>query len=249
MRISGSDSGSAQGEVRAADSTSVSSRIAPILTLSTGFLFAGCSTLSVVDPMVGVEPLAVRETCCESPSLADRWALLRNSRSNSAPPSTVTIRQLGTVPTTASKSGPSKPGNASAAGVTVAGMRFSSAASAAAAIDTAVAIADAADKEIIAYGFASITAQSGTDPAQRRLQAARSAKLDAYRNLAEQLYGFEFASDSTVSDSRVRDDQIRTRISGVISGAEIVALEPLGNDSYQATVRLPAQQVALLRPR
>jgi hypothetical protein len=103
--------------------------------------------------------------------------------------------------------------------------------------------------DITAIGFASITAQPGADAAQRRLQAARAAKLDAYRNLAEQLYGVEFASDSLINDSRIREDQIRVRISGVIAGAEVVALEPLGNDSYQATVRLPADKVAWLQRR
>ncbi|MBM4192506.1 MAG: hypothetical protein FJ196_05570 [Gammaproteobacteria bacterium] len=108
--------------------------------------------------------------------------------------------------------------------------------------------ASAGVSDLTAVGFASITAQSGSDAAQRRLQAARAAKLDAYRNLAEQLYGVEFASDSMTNDSRVREDQIRVRISGVIAGAEIIALEPLGNDSYQATVRLRADKVnALLR--
>lgn len=106
-----------------------------------------------------------------------------------------------------------------------------------------------APADLIAIGFASITAQPGTDAAQRRLQAARAAKLDAYRNLAEQIHGVEFASDSVVADTRVREDNIRVRIQGVIAGAEIVALEPLGNDSYQATVRLPAHKVAALQRR
>jgi len=35
----------------------------------------------------------------------------------------------------------------------------------------------------------------------------------------------------------------------VIAGAEIVALEPLGNDTYQATVKLPAARAALLQRR
>ena len=103
--------------------------------------------------------------------------------------------------------------------------------------------------DLTATGFASITAQPGNDAAQRRLQAARAAKLDAYRNLAEQLYGVEFASDSVVADSRIREEHIRVRISGVIAGAEVLVLEPLGNDSYQATVRLPAAKVAALTDR
>lgn len=98
--------------------------------------------------------------------------------------------------------------------------------------------------DLLAYGFASITAQTGSDPAHRRLQAARAAKLDAYRNLAEQLHGFDFAGESLIEDGRVREDRIRARLSGVVQGAEVVSLEPLGNDSYQATVRLPAARVA-----
>jgi hypothetical protein len=98
--------------------------------------------------------------------------------------------------------------------------------------------------DLLAYGFASITAQSGADPALRRLQAARAAKLDAYRNLAEQLHGFDFAGESLIEDGRVREDRVRARLSGMIQGAEVVALDTLGNDSYQATVRLPAARIA-----
>ena len=95
--------------------------------------------------------------------------------------------------------------------------------------------------DIVVVGFASVTAQSGGDLAQRRVQAARAAKLDAYRNLAEQIYGVQFSSQSLVEDGQVHQDLIQTRIAGAIRGAELVSVEPLGADSYQATVRLPAK--------
>jgi len=101
--------------------------------------------------------------------------------------------------------------------------------------------------DIVAVGFASITAQAGSDPAQRRLQAVRAAKMDAYRNLAEQLFGLELAGETAVAEGRVGGDALRTRFTGTISGAEVVSLEPLGNDSYQATIRLPAHYVAAAR--
>jgi hypothetical protein len=109
---------------------------------------------------------------------------------------------------------------------------------------TPLQIAPPSQGDLLAYGFASITAQSGADPALRRLQAARAAKLDAYRNLAEQLHGFDFAGESLIEDGRVREDRVRARLSGMIQGAEVVALDTLGNDSYQATVRLPAARIA-----
>jgi hypothetical protein len=95
--------------------------------------------------------------------------------------------------------------------------------------------------ELVAVGFASVAAQSGSDVAQRRVQAARAAKLDAYRSLAEQLHGVELSVESFVEDGKVRQDVMRARISGAIDGVEIVSIEPLGSDSYQATLRLPAR--------
>ncbi len=190
----------------------MSARIAPVLTIISGLLLAGCSSVSVMDPMAQAprEPL---EAPVKAPPKAPRggppWIVSRRAQ----PPTKVTVQQLQQAPMIPSP-------------------------------ETVPVTTD-----LTAFGFASITAQSATDPAQRRLQAARAAKLDAYRNLAEQLYGVRFASDSVVIDARVREDHIRSHVEGVIAGAEIVALEPLGNDTYQATVKLPAARAALLQRR
>lgn len=190
----------------------MSARIAPVLTVISGLLLAGCSSVSVMDPMAQAprEPL---EAPVKAPPKAPRggppWIVSRRAQ----PPARVTVQQLQQAPVIPSP-------------------------------ETVPVTTD-----LTAFGFASITAQSATDPAQRRLQAARAAKLDAYRNLAEQLYGVRFASDSVVIDARVREDHIRSHVEGVIAGAEIVALEPLGNDTYQATVKLPAARAALLQRR
>ena len=190
----------------------MSARIAPVLTVISGLLLAGCSSVSVMDPMAQAprEPL---EAPVKAPPKAPRggppWIVSRRAQ----PPAKVTVQQLQQAPMIPSP-------------------------------ETVPVTTD-----LTAFGFASITAQSATDPAQRRLQAARAAKLDAYRNLAEQLYGVRFASDSVVIDARVREDHIRSHVEGVIAGAEIVALEPLGNDTYQATVKLPAARAALLQRR
>jgi len=190
----------------------MSARIAPLLTVISGLLLAGCSSVSVMDPMAQAprEPL---EAPVKAPPKAPRggppWIVSRRAQTLAK----VTVQQLQQAPVIPSP-------------------------------ETVPLTTD-----LTAFGFASITAQSATDPAQRRLQAARAAKLDAYRNLAEQLYGVRFASDSVVIDARVREDHIRSHVEGVIAGAEIVALEPLGNDTYQATVKLPAARAALLQRR
>lgn len=103
------------------------------------------------------------------------------------------------------------------------------------------------DQDLIAVGYASITAQRSSDPAQQRLMAARASRLDAYRNLAEQVYGLTVLAETSVNNDLLRDDRLRAQLMGFISGAELVAMEPLGNDTYQTTLRLSAAQVASLR--
>lgn len=97
--------------------------------------------------------------------------------------------------------------------------------------------------DVIAVGYASIAAQPSNDPAQQRLMAARASKLDAYRNLYEQVFGVSIGSNSTMDDRSIRKESIRTNISGTLRGVEVVSIEPLGTDTYQTTLRLPADTV------
>jgi len=102
-------------------------------------------------------------------------------------------------------------------------------------------------EDLIVVGYASVTAQPSTDAAERRLMAARASRLDAYRSMAELVFGVHFGSESTADDSRLRNDNTRTRVSGHLRGVEIVSIQPLGNDTYQTTLRLPAAEVGRLR--
>ena len=86
----------------------------------------------------------------------------------------------------------------------------------------------------------------GTDPemgsAQGKLKAARAAELDAMRKLAEQIYGLEIRSSTTVRDFITENDQVNTLVEGVISGA--VASSPVFEDGIATvTVSLPAGEV------
>lgn len=86
----------------------------------------------------------------------------------------------------------------------------------------------------------------GTDPAmdtaQGKLKAARAAELDAMRKLAEQILGMRIQSETTVQDFVTQNDQIRTLVDGVISGA--VAGQPTFADGVATvTVSLPAAEI------
>jgi len=91
---------------------------------------------------------------------------------------------------------------------------------------------------LVATGYAVITVQNHTSPAQQRLLAIRAAKIDAYRNLAEQVYGMRLDSSTSVADMAVTNDRLRARVEGVIFGALLSDITPTNNETYEVTLTL-----------
>ena len=100
---------------------------------------------------------------------------------------------------------------------------------------------------LTATGYAVISVQSHRNPAQQRLLAIRASKLDAYRSLAEQVYGLRMDSNVTVADMVVQSDTFRSRVEGVIYGATLVSIAPAGDDTYETTLTLDRAIVRDLR--
>ncbi len=98
-----------------------------------------------------------------------------------------------------------------------------------------------------ATGYAVISIQSNKNPAQQRLLAIRAAKLDAYRSLTEQVYGQYLDATTTVAEMTIMNDTFRTRVEGVIYGAQMVSVTPVGEDTYEATLSLDRNVVRDLR--
>jgi len=99
----------------------------------------------------------------------------------------------------------------------------------------------------VATGYAVISVQSPKTPAQKRLMAIRASKLDAYRALTEQVYGQQLDANTTVADMTVLNDTFRARVEGVIYGAQLVSITPVGEDTYETTLSLDRQVVMDLR--
>ena len=99
---------------------------------------------------------------------------------------------------------------------------------------------------IEATGYSVIQSHSGSEP-QQRLMAIKAARLDAFRQLAEVVYGTYIDSNTTVSDLTIQDDVFRARVEGVIYGAELIKIEPISNDTYAATLGLPRVVIDDLR--
>ncbi len=100
---------------------------------------------------------------------------------------------------------------------------------------------------LVATGYAVISIQNHRNPAQQRLLAIRASKLDAYRALTEQVYGQQLDASTTVADMTVMSDTFRARVEGVIYGAVLVSITPVGDDTYETTLSLDRKVVTDLR--
>lgn len=100
---------------------------------------------------------------------------------------------------------------------------------------------------LVGTGYAVIAIQNHKMPAQQRLLAIRASKLDAYRSLAEQVYGQYLDANTTVADMVIMNDNFRAKVEGVIYGAVVVSITPVGEDTYETTLSLDKSVVHSLR--
>jgi hypothetical protein len=100
---------------------------------------------------------------------------------------------------------------------------------------------------LTATGYAVISVQNSKNPAQQRLMAIRASKLDAFRTLTEQVYGQQLDASSTVADMVMVNDTFRTKVEGVVYGAQLVSITPVGDDTYETTLSLDKEVVQDLR--
>jgi hypothetical protein len=73
---------------------------------------------------------------------------------------------------------------------------------------------------------------------QARPMAIRAAQLDAFRNLLEATKGVRIDSTTMVRDSMVESDLIRSQVSGMVKGAQVVKKEYLSDGTVEVTVAM-----------
>lgn len=103
-----------------------------------------------------------------------------------------------------------------------------------------VASATTAPQNFVATGYGSQNAFGKYSVGQRKLMAMRAAKVDAYRNLAELVYGFSVDGRTTVADFVAQNDQARSWVSAFIRGARVTEVVQESDGNYRATVELPS---------
>jgi len=75
-------------------------------------------------------------------------------------------------------------------------------------------------------------------PAQRKLLAMRAARLDAYRAMAEQVYGVRIEGGSTVGSLALKDDSFKVYIDAFIRGARVTSTAQREDGSYETIVEM-----------
>lgn len=93
-----------------------------------------------------------------------------------------------------------------------------------------------------AVGYAPISLQYGQSHDQKTLMAIKASKLDAYRELAEQLYGYKIDGNTSLKSMMLKDDKLEGKVQGLVTGARIVKSYAVG-DVYTTEVELDTQLV------
>ncbi|PST96937.1 LPP20 family lipoprotein [Photobacterium iliopiscarium] len=90
---------------------------------------------------------------------------------------------------------------------------------------------------VFAVGYASISEQNGRTQEEKSLRAMRASKVDAYRELSEQIYGLRISATTSLSNQQLGPENTDGAVDGIIRGAKVVRSYPVG-DSYVTEMEL-----------
>lgn len=94
-----------------------------------------------------------------------------------------------------------------------------------------------------AVGYAPISAQLGSDESTKTLMAIKASKLDAYRELAEQVFGQKVDGEQELANLVLTNNQLKSSVEGVIRGARVLKSYPVGEDTYATELELDMSRV------
>ncbi|GGO73978.1 LPP20 family lipoprotein [Bowmanella pacifica] len=94
-----------------------------------------------------------------------------------------------------------------------------------------------------AVGYAPVAAQQGSSDTVKMLQAIKASKLDAYRELAEQVYGQRLSGQQELSNLVLDNATLRSSVDGVIRGAKVIKSYAVDEDTYATELELDMRKV------
>lgn len=110
-------------------------------------------------------------------------------------------------------------------------------------------VLDAADQvsvvvpTIRGMGYAVVSAQPGNNLNHRRLNAIRVARMEAMRNLTEQIHGVRIDSTTTIAEAVLQNDTMRGTLAGMLRGARTVHIQPRGSDTYEVLLEVDRDMI------
>ena len=90
---------------------------------------------------------------------------------------------------------------------------------------------------VVGYGAINTT-QTGLSDSQKRLLAIRASKMDAYRALAERVYGMAVEGTTTVRDMVVQNDKFQSYVETYMHGARVVSADVMSDGTVETVLEM-----------
>lgn len=90
---------------------------------------------------------------------------------------------------------------------------------------------------VVGYGAMNPNSPGLSDQ-QKRLLAIRSSKMDAYRALAERVYGMSVQGSTTVRDMVVQNDQFKSYVETYMHGARVVSADVMADGTVETVLEM-----------
>lgn len=91
-------------------------------------------------------------------------------------------------------------------------------------------------------GYALISKQSGASYADKEIKAMRASKIEAYRELTEQVNGLYIKAHTSLNNTRQTGDSVSTEVEGYVHGARVIRQYPVG-DTYVTELELDTRVI------
>ncbi|MCD8523100.1 MAG: LPP20 family lipoprotein [Saccharospirillaceae bacterium] len=91
-------------------------------------------------------------------------------------------------------------------------------------------------------GYGAMDTDKKKSEVQRRLMAIRASKMDAYRSMAERVYGTSIQGSTTVRDMVVQNDRFRSYVETYMHGARVVSSDVMPDGSVETVLEMVIDQ-------
>ncbi|MBE0482422.1 MAG: LPP20 family lipoprotein [Bacterioplanes sp.] len=91
-------------------------------------------------------------------------------------------------------------------------------------------------------GYGAPSTDGNQTAVQRRLLAMRASKMDAYRSMAERVYGTSVSGSTTVRDMVLQNDRFRTYVETYMHGARVVSTDVMPDGSVETILEMTIDQ-------